>query len=84
MNERIRARAVLFQAAGISTPEWRTAHTTDGTDEPTGIAPVCHDADHERDDSSVYSCCAEPIIECDSGAIAAYLVRLLNADRGAS
>jgi hypothetical protein len=78
------ARAFLLNATGIRRPGWRTAFTTDGTDEPTGIAPVCPDEDHDPFDGSVYSCCVEPAIECGAPAIAAYLVELLNADRGAA
>lgn len=84
MSARKNARAFLRAMVGDAAPEWRTAFTTDGTDEPTGIAPVCPDEDHDPDDGSVYSCCPEPVIECDSYPIAAYLAELLNADRSAS
>ncbi|MER5559646.1 hypothetical protein ABT071_13675 [Streptomyces sp. NPDC002506] len=84
MNARDAARKLLLATTSTEQPEWRTAFTTDGTDEPTGIAPVCPDEDHEPDDGSVYPCCPEPAIECDSHKVAAYLVELLNADRGAA
>ncbi|MGY4903278.1 hypothetical protein [Streptomyces sp. 900116325] len=84
MNARDTARAFLLATTGEARLEWRTAFTTDGTDEPTGIVPVCADEDHEPDDGSVYSCCPEPAIECGSHPVAAYLAELLNTDRGAA
>lgn len=64
-------------------PEWRPVFSTNGTDEPTGLAPVCTDPDHGDDDTAeAYACCPDPVIECESHEIAAYLVELLNADRG--
>ncbi|WP_329163959.1 hypothetical protein OHB49_29025 [Streptomyces sp. NBC_01717] len=83
MKTRDTARAFLLAATGEARPEWRTAFTTDGTAEPTGIAPVCPDEDHDPDDGSVYPCCPNPAIECLSPEIAAHLAELLNADRGA-
>lgn len=80
---RTTARDLLKTLTGDERPEWRTCFSTDGSDEPTGIAPVCPD-DHDEDDGSVYSCCAEPVIECHSYVMAAYLEQLLNADRGAA
>ncbi|WP_329032208.1 hypothetical protein OIE71_04515 [Streptomyces sp. NBC_01725] len=75
----------LLNTLGTSRrTEWRTCFSTDGSEEPTGVAPVCPDEGHEEDDGSVYDCCAEPVIECDSYPMAAYLAALLNADRGAS
>lgn len=82
MSARDAARTVLLALSGTARPEWRTAFSTDGTEEPTGIAPVCSDEDHDLDDGSVYDCCAEPVIECGSYAVAAYLAELVNADRG--
>lgn len=80
---RTQAREFLQLVTGIPVPEWRVCHSTDGTDEPTGIAPVCPDEDHDQDDSSVYDgCCPNPVVEVESGPFAAYLVELLNADRG--
>ncbi|MCX4705690.1 hypothetical protein [Streptomyces sp. NBC_01373] len=75
------AREALLRLVGEARPEWRTAFTTDGTDEPTGIIPVCSDPDHEPDDGSVYVCCPEPAIEVGATELAEYLVALLNADR---
>lgn len=62
-------------------PEWRVCFSTDGSDSPTGIAPVCEDEDHDPDDGSVYDCCPDPVIEVESAELADYLVALLNADR---
>ena len=84
MNARDAARKALLTTTGVAAPEWRTCFSTDGSDEPTGIAPVCTDENHEPEDVSVYPCCPEPVIECGSYSIAAYLVELLNADRGAA
>ena len=77
---REQARDFLQTVGAGAFPEWRVCHSTDGTDEPTGLAPVCPDEDHDPDDSSVYNCCPDPVIEVDSGPLAAYLVELLNAD----
>jgi hypothetical protein len=63
-------------------PEWRVCFSTDGSPEPTGIAPVCPDEDHEPADGSVYECCSMPVIEVECTELAEYLVVLLNADRG--
>lgn len=79
---RAQVREFLKLVTGDSTPEWRVCHSTDGTDEPTGVAPVCLDEGHDPDDSSVYDCCPDPVVEVDSGPFAAYLVELLKADRG--
>lgn len=84
MSARTAAREFLKAMGGDAAPEWRTAFTTDGTDEPTGIIPVCTDEGHDPDDGSVYSCCPAPAIECEFPTIAAYLAELLNADRGAA
>ncbi|MFE2019841.1 hypothetical protein ACFW9O_17575 [Streptomyces sp. NPDC059499] len=84
MNARDAVRKALLASTGTATPEWRECFSTDGSDEPTGIAPVCTDEDHEPDDGSVYNCCPEPVIECGSHSTAAYVVELLNADRGAA
>jgi hypothetical protein len=81
---RTTARDLLQTLTGDAAPQWRMAFSTDGSDEPTGIAPVCPDENHERADGSVYSCCPEPVIECHSYVMAAYLEQLLNADRGQS
>ncbi|WP_199800655.1 hypothetical protein [Streptomyces marianii] len=75
------ARELLQTLNGEPQPEWRACFSTDGSEEPTGIAPVCPDEDHERADGSVYGCCPLPVIECDSYPMAAYLAALLNADR---
>ncbi|MDI9885352.1 hypothetical protein QMZ92_13340 [Streptomyces sp. HNM0645] len=75
------ARELLRTLNGEPQPEWRTCFSTDGSEEPTGIAPVCPDEDHDPDDDSVYSCCPLPAIECDSYPMAAYLAALLNGDR---
>lgn len=78
---RAAARDELHALNSDPTPEWRTCFSTDGTDEPSGIAPVCGDEDHDPVDGSVYDCCPEPVIEVDSAPMAAYLAALLNADR---
>lgn len=75
------AGEVLLRKSDEALPEWRTAYTTDGTDGPTGIIPVCRDTGHDPDDGSVYVCCPEPAIEVESPELADYLVALLNADR---
>ncbi|MEV0915460.1 hypothetical protein AB0I93_14465 [Streptomyces sp. NPDC049967] len=78
-------RTLLLTTTGTERPEWRTVFSTDGTDGPTGIAPVCTDTDHGEDGAAeAYSCCPDPVIECHSPEIAAYLAELLNADRGAA
>ncbi|MFF2189293.1 hypothetical protein [Streptomyces sp. NPDC058155] len=77
------ARDLLDTLGTDRRTEWRTCFSTDGSEAPTGLAPVCPDEDHEEDDGSVYACCAEPVIECGSSPVAAYLAALLNADRGA-
>ncbi|AAR29695.1 hypothetical protein VWBp05 [Streptomyces phage VWB] len=79
---RKQARELLDLVTGTPTPEWRVCFSEDGTEEPTGIAPVCLDEGHDPDDGSVYDCCPSPVVECDSDPLAAYLVELLNADRG--
>ncbi|WP_327162059.1 hypothetical protein [Streptomyces zaomyceticus] len=79
---RAEAREFLDLVTGTPAPEWRVCFSEDGTEEPTGIAPVCLDEGHDPDDGSVYDCCPSPVIECDSDPFAAYLVELLNADRG--
>jgi hypothetical protein len=79
---RLPARELLATLTGTSTPEWRVCFSTDGSDQPTGIGPICTDDDHDPDDGSVYSCCPDPVIECDSMVMADYLAALLNADRG--
>jgi hypothetical protein len=71
-------------AIGPHLPEWRTCFSTDGTDRPTGIVPVCGDEGHDPDDGSVYDCCPGPVVEAESPELAEYLVTLLNADRGAA
>ncbi|WP_405674807.1 hypothetical protein OG292_03005 [Streptomyces sp. NBC_01511] len=82
---RTAARRDLLSVLGAGArTEWRTCFSTDGSEEPTGVAPVCPDEGHEEDDGSVYVCCPEPVIEADSHTMAAYLAALLNADRGAS
>ncbi|WP_393057664.1 hypothetical protein [Streptomyces sp. LN549] len=82
MSDRDAAREFLKLMCGDAAPEWRPVFSTDGTDEPTGIAPVCTDPDHGPDDEAeAYACCPDPVIECESHKIAAYLVELLNADR---
>lgn len=82
MSARGTAREFLKAMGGDAAPEWRLVFSTDGTDEPTGIAPVCTDPDHYEDDAAeAYDCCPDPVIECDHHQIAAYLVALLNADR---
>ncbi|MFG2458113.1 hypothetical protein ACGFWE_13730 [Streptomyces sp. NPDC048523] len=74
------ARAAAAAQFDDGLPKWRTAYTTNGSDAPTGIVPVCHDPDHEADDGSVYSCCPDPAIEVESPELADYLVALLNTD----
>jgi hypothetical protein len=82
---RTTARDLLKTLTGDAAPQWRTCFSTNGTDEPTGIAPECPDEDHEDEDNAdVYSCCPEPVIECHSYVMAQYLEQLLNADRGQS
>ncbi|ALF00178.1 conserved hypothetical protein [Streptomyces sp. SPB78] len=75
------AHESLKLMCGDAWPEWRAAYTTDGTDGPTGIAPVCPDPEHERGDGDLWACCPEPAVEAESNALAGYLVALLNADR---
>lgn len=80
---RAAARAQLYALTGGGpNPAWRTCFSTDGTEEPTGVAPICSDEGHEPEDGSVYDCCPEPVIEVASTALAEYLAALLNADRG--
>ncbi|MEE4489372.1 hypothetical protein [Streptomyces sp. BE230] len=82
---RAATRTLLMTSTGAERPEWRAVFSTDGTDEPTGIAPVCTDPEHLADDEAeAYDCCPDPVIECESPVIATYLVELLNADRGAA
>lgn len=69
-------------AIGPHLPKWRACFSTDGSDEPTGIAPVCEDEGHDPDDGSVYDCCPAPVVEAECTELALYLVELLNADRG--
>ena len=78
---RAAARSVLTGRTDGDLPEWRTCYSTDGSDEPTGIAPVCLDEEHEENDGGVYACCADPVVEVESYAVASYMVALLNADR---
>ncbi|MER6515179.1 hypothetical protein [Nonomuraea sp. NPDC001636] len=78
------ARDLLALIADAPAPEWRVCFTEDGTEELTGIVPVCADEDHEPDDASVYDCCPAPVIECHSSAMADYLAALLNSDRSKS
>jgi hypothetical protein len=75
------AREALLRLTGDARPEWRAAFTTDGTDGPTGIAPVCPDPEHERGDGDVWACCPDLAVEVESTELAEYLVALLNADR---
>lgn len=79
MADDLRAAAYLA-VEGDATVTWRTCFSTNGSDEPTGIAPMCLDEDHEEADGSVYDCCPDPVIETGSGGMAAYLVDLLNTD----
>ncbi|MEU9198885.1 hypothetical protein [Streptomyces sp. NPDC048332] len=82
---RAATRTLLMTSTGVERPEWRPVFSTDGTDGPTGIAPVCTDPEHYEDDAAeAYSCCPNPIIKCGSPVISTYLVELLNADRGAA
>lgn len=76
-------REALLRLADDARPEWRGVFTTDGTDGPTGIAPVCPDPEHEQGDGDLYVCCPELAIEVESPELAEYLVALLNADREA-
>lgn len=76
-----RAAEALHGMTGYSQPEWRQAVAGDG-DAPDCITPVCLDPDHERTDSSVYFCCSDLVIEVEAPEVGAYLVALLNADRG--
>ncbi|MEU6168042.1 hypothetical protein [Streptomyces tanashiensis] len=78
------ARDLLSTLTDETAPEWRVCFSEDGTDEPTGVAPVCTDEDHDPDDGSVYDCCPEPVIECHSMTTADYVAALLNADRSRS
>lgn len=82
---RAAARALVYALSGGGpNPAWRTCFSMDGTDGPTGIAPVCNDEGHDEDDGSVYTCCPEPVIETGFTPLAEYLAALLNADRRAS
>lgn len=78
---RERAAEALHELTGYSRPEWRPAVVGEGP-EPDCVTPVCLDPDHERTDSSVYFCCSDLVIEVESPEVGAYLVALLNADRG--
>ncbi|MFB7278104.1 hypothetical protein ACFCZV_13430 [Streptomyces hydrogenans] len=78
------ARDLLAVIASSAAPEWRVCFTEDGSEEPTGIAPVCADDEHDPDDGSVYNCCPAPAIECFSSTFADYLAALLNSDRSQS
>jgi hypothetical protein len=82
-NARRGVAEFLRGQTGSERPEWRAVFTTDGTDGPTGIAPVCTDPDHEPGDGDLYSCCPSMAIEVEWHVLAEYLVALLNADRGA-
>jgi len=80
---RTAARAELEGwTGGDPNPDWRACYSTDGTDGPTGVGPVCHAEEHDPDDGSVYDCCPAPVIEVESTPLAEYLAALLNADRG--
>lgn len=81
---RTAARDELHAMNADPAPKWRTCFSAEGTDEPTGIAPVCGAEGHDPDDGSAYDCCPEPVIEIHSAPMAAYLAALLNADRGES
>lgn len=81
---RKQVREFLDLVTGTAVPEWRACFSENGSEEPTGIAPVCDDEGHDPDDGSVYGCCPNPVVECDSGPLAAYLVELLNADRASA
>ncbi|MFI6465713.1 hypothetical protein [Streptomyces sp. NPDC050538] len=72
--------AAAAQWGGEGLPKWRTAYTTNGSEAPTGIVPVCQDPEHEEGDGSIYDCCPEPAIEVESAELADYLVALLNTD----
>ncbi|AZM53303.1 hypothetical protein DMA15_12475 [Streptomyces sp. WAC 01529] len=72
--------ALLRLVGGDARLEWRGVYTTDGTEGPTGIGPVCPDPDHEPGDGDLYTCCPELAIEVESVELADYLVALLNAD----
>ena len=75
------AREFFKLMSGDAAPEWRTCYSTDRTDAPTGLAPVCTEEGHDEDDGSVYTWCPEPVVECESYKLAEYLVALLNAGR---
>lgn len=75
------ARSFLLREADDARPEWRGVFSTNGTEGPTGIAPVCPDPEHESGDGDLYTCCPELAIEVESAEFAEYLVALLNADR---
>jgi hypothetical protein len=79
---RAAARSLLADTIDAALPEWRACFSTDGTDGPTAVAPVCADEDHEPTDGNVYNCCPEPVIEVEWPELAEYLAALLNADRG--
>lgn len=80
-DTRCAVREFLKLMCGDAAPEWRTCYPDGSTAEPTGLAPVCPDEDHEATDGGVYTCCSEPVVECESNKLAEYLVALLNADR---
>ncbi|MFI7010021.1 hypothetical protein [Streptomyces sp. NPDC050145] len=80
-DARTAAREYLKLMIGDAWPEWRTCYSTDGTEMPSGIAPVCPDEGHEEDDGTVYNCCPEPVLEVETYPLAEYLVALLNSDR---
>ncbi|WP_406325874.1 hypothetical protein OG784_13070 [Streptomyces sp. NBC_01617] len=98
VNEALRGARSAAQAVcdgGQSFPMWRVIVTD--SESPTGVAVVCtgdrSDALHMiddctggpiRDEEGVYDCCPWPQFETDSSLLAAYLVELLNADRGAA
>ncbi|AZM91472.1 hypothetical protein [Streptomyces sp. W1SF4] len=78
MNALDRARAAV---ADSLPARWRVVWL-DNSEEPTGIAPVCPDEEHEEADGSVYDCCPDPAIDTEDVDLAAYLVALINADLG--
>lgn len=98
VNEALRGARSAAQAlvdGGQAFPMWRVIVTD--SESPTGVAVVCtgdrSDALHMiddypggpiRDEEGVYDCCPWPQFETCSSLLAAYLVELLNADRGAA
>lgn len=83
LAEKIRPAAMNFlhSVTDLQAPAWRIC-MSEQTSEVTAVAPVCPDPDHDEHDAGLWSCCPDPVVECDSLIMAEYIAALLNADRG--